>query len=95
MKAKGRDGLPLAAIAWVLWVLFAASAQAQEVPRITSAELAAKLGSADLLLLDVRAEADWKASDKKIQGALREDPRSVDNWASKYPKDKTVVLYCA
>mgnify|MGYP000259449714 CR=1 FL=1 len=95
MRATGPDAVRLAVVAWVLWVLLAASVQAQEVPRISPAELAAKLGGTDLLVLDVRAEADWKASEKKIRGALREDPRGVGSWASKYPKDKTVVLYCA
>lgn len=69
--------------------------QAQDAPRMTPKELAAKLGEKDLIVLDVRAEADWKASDKKIQGAVREDPRSVATWAPRYPKEKTLVLYCA
>ncbi len=95
MKATGPNGLRLAFVAWMLLWVLAVSAQAQEVPRMAPGELAARLGGMDLLVLDVRAGADWKASDKKIQGALREDPGNVGDWASKYPKDKTVVLYCA
>jgi len=26
---------------------------------------------------------------------VREDYRDFDDWSAKYPKDKTVVLYCA
>jgi|GEM_PF-5377617 len=31
----------------------------------------------------------------KIKGALREDPKTIDEWASKYPKNKTIIFYCA
>jgi rhodanese-related sulfurtransferase len=65
------------------------------VPLITAAELKAKLGSPDLTILDVRRAAHWNASDRKIVGAVREDPQAVDSWAGKYTKEKTLVLYCA
>lgn len=65
------------------------------VPLITAEELKAKLGSPDLTILDVRREAHWNASDRKIVGAVREDPEAVQSWAGKYAKDKTLVLYCA
>lgn len=71
------------------------SAATDEVPRISKEELKAKLGSPDLVVLDVRAEPDWKSGEGKIAGAIRENPRSLDQWAAKYPKDKTLVLYCA
>lgn len=69
--------------------------QAAEAPRMTKEELKARLGSPDLVLLDVRTGTDWKKSDKKITGAVREDPNAFDSWAGTYPKDKTIVLYCA
>jgi rhodanese-related sulfurtransferase len=65
------------------------------VPMITADELKAKLGSQDLTILDVRRAAHWNASDRKIVGAVREDPQAVESWAGKYAKDKTLVLYCA
>ena len=71
---------------------FATSA---DVPRMTKDELKAMLGNPDLVILDVRAKKDWKESDAKIQGSIREDPDSVKSWAGKYTKDKTFVLYCA
>ena len=64
-------------------------------PRMTKDQLKSKLGSPDLLIIDVRYGKDWTESNLKIKGALREDPEAVDSWASKYPKDKTLVLYCA
>ncbi len=66
-----------------------------EVPRMTKEELKSRLGSPDLVLLDVRAGKDWTGSDRKIAGATREDPREVEKWGEKYAKGKTLVLYCA
>ncbi len=65
------------------------------VPRISKDELKAKLGSSDLVLLDVRSKADWEKSDEKITGAVWMDPGTVDAWAGTLPKDKEIVLYCA
>jgi len=68
---------------------------AADVPRIEKEKLKDMLGKPELMLIDVRAGADWKASTQKIKGAVREDPDQVDTWMKKYPKDKTMVFYCA
>jgi hypothetical protein len=68
-------------------------AGAAEVPRMTKEELKDKLGDPNLILLDLRAGRDWKSSEFKIKGAVREDPADVKSWDNKYPKDKTIVLY--
>jgi rhodanese-related sulfurtransferase len=68
---------------------------AQEAKRMTKEELKAMLDSPDLVVVDVRTGKDWTGSDQKIKGALREDPRKVDDWAARYDKEKTVVIYCA
>ena len=52
------------------------------------------LNSPDLIIIDVRRERDWKSSSLKIRGATWEDFLDVELWAQKYPKDKTIVLYC-
>jgi len=76
-------------------VLFVKPAAA-EVSRMTKEELKALLGSSGITILDVRAGLDWEDSEWKIPGAIREDPRKeVKSWAEKYPKKKTLVLYCA
>ena len=67
---------------------------ASDVPKITAEELSARLGNSDLIIIDVRIERDWKSSPLKVKGAVWEDFRDVDTWARKYPKDKTIVLYC-
>ena len=76
-------------------VLLAGVAAAKEVPRISKEEVKAKLNAADVVILDVRAGKDWKKSDSMIKGAIREDPREIKQWAKKYPKEKTLILYCA
>ena len=67
----------------------------QDVPRIPKGELKAKLGSPDLVLIDVRSGDDWESSGEKISGAVRMDPATVDAWAATLPKDKEIILYCA
>ena len=66
-----------------------------EVPRITKEELNAILGKPDVVIIDVRLGRDWTRRDSKIKGAIREDPAAVETWADKYPKAKTIVLYCS
>jgi predicted sulfurtransferase len=75
--------------------LFAKAAVADEVPRMTKEELRAMLGNPDVVIIDVRTANDWEASQSKIKGAVREEPRQAKSWAGKYDKDKTYVLYCA
>ncbi len=66
-----------------------------DVPRMSTDDLKARLGDPGLVVIDVRQDADWKESAAKIKGAIREDYRSASTWASRYSKDKTIVLYCA
>jgi rhodanese-related sulfurtransferase len=76
-------------------VLFAAAVTAAGVSMITAQDLKAKLGNSDITILDVRREAHWNASDRKIVGAVRENPDAIASWAGRYAKEKTLVLYCA
>jgi len=77
-----------------LLVGLTAIASASDVPKITAEELSARLGSPDLIVIDVRIERDWKSSTLKVKGAVWEDFQDVDTWAQRYPKDKIIVLYC-
>ena len=65
------------------------------VAKMTKEELSAKLGSPDVVIVDMRLGKDWKASEEKIKGAIRVEPEAVESLAAKYPKDTTLVLYCA
>ena len=74
----------------------AAKKSAKEAPRMLLVELKAHLDDTSVVIIDVRASNDWKGSSVKIKGAIREkDYKNASSWASKYEKDKTIVLYCA
>ena len=75
--------------------LFAKAAVAEEVSRMPKEELRAMLGNPDVVIIDVRVGKDWKDSQSKIKGAIREKPKKAKLWADKYDKGKTYVLYCA
>jgi len=79
----------------VIGVFFATTLNAENVPRITKEQLKGMFDNSDLIILDARAGRDWKASEFKIQGAERAAPSDFNSWAKKYPKDKSIVLYCA
>ncbi len=66
-----------------------------EVPRITKEELKSLLGKPDVVIIDVRLGSEWTLRDSKIKGAVRENPAAVETWAEKYPKDRSIVLYCS
>jgi rhodanese-related sulfurtransferase len=70
-------------------------AKSTDPPGMTKEELKAMLGDPNLIIVDVRYGMDWTDSDLKIMGAVREDLRAIDSWRNKYPKDKTLVFYCA
>lgn len=74
---------------------FAAHA-AEGTPRyIDAAELAQRLNDPALFIVDVRTEASWRHSPRKIPGAVRIDPRDLGNLAQQVPRGHEVVLYCA
>jgi hypothetical protein len=76
-------------------LLLHASVAQSAVEKMTKEELRAKLGSPDVVIVDVRLGKDWKASEEKIKGAVRVDSAEVEGLAGKYDKDKTLVFYCA
>jgi hypothetical protein len=63
-------------------------------PRISAVVVKALLGNPEVVILDVRRGSDYKGSDSKIKGAVRESEKDI-SWSGKYPKDKILVLYCA
>ena len=89
---------------FMLWMAFllglgggvaASDALAAEAPRMEKEELKANLGNSEMVIIDVRSYTDWLLSGDKIKGAVRENYRDFEGWYAKYPKDKTIVLYCA
>jgi hypothetical protein len=75
--------------------MFPISSMGKDVPMVTQDELKAMLENPDLVIIDVRFDKHWTASELKIKGAMREDPNDVTSWADKYLKDKLIVVYCA
>ena len=64
-----------------------------QVKKITINQLLESLDDAQLLILDVRTTGSWQASDKKIKGAVRKNPKTFDSWANGLPKNKFLALY--
>jgi len=61
---------------------------------MTKEQLRPLLGKSDVIIIDVRTNYDWDNSKVKIPGAVREEGMKFGSWMKKYPKDKTIVLYC-
>ena len=71
----------------------AASADSVEVPRISIERTKQMLANPDVVIIDVRTVKTWWRSPTKIENAERQDPGSLESWAEKYPKDKTLIFY--
>ena len=72
----------------------AARAASIEVPRISTERAMRMHGSPDVIFIDVRTAKAWWRSTAKIARATREEPDAVGQWAPKYGKNKTLILYC-
>lgn len=92
---KERPGAVLLLLFVLLLSVAAVESFAAEAPRMPKEDLKARLGTSDLIIIDARAMTDWLSAKEKIKGATRENPGNVEEWIHKYPKDKTIVLYCA
>jgi rhodanese-related sulfurtransferase len=64
-------------------------------PFMTKEQLRPLLGRPDVIIIDVRTKYDWDTSKTMIPGAVREEGMKFGTWMNKYPKDKTIVIYCA
>jgi rhodanese-related sulfurtransferase len=80
-----------------LIVIFAASmvSAAEGITLISTDQLKEELTKPDVIVVDVRLKHDWDSSQWKIKGAQRQIPAETQQWMTKYPKDKKIVLYCA
>ena len=92
----------LAAVIMLAWVCISSTISAPkdrdvsgDAPRITMEELKSMLGDPNLVIIDSLVGDQWETVAQKLPGAVHEDPDDVDSWADKYPKDKTIVTYCA
>ncbi len=88
-------GLILALMAGILFYRSAASADSIEAPRISIERVRQMLDDPDVVIIDVRTAKTWWRSPTKIANAVREELDSVEQWAAKYAKDKTLIFYCS
>ncbi len=79
----------------MLVVLLCGAARANDAHMMTKEQLLPMLGKPDVIIIDVRTNYDWDKSKMKIKGAVREEGMKFASWMNKYPRDKTIVLYCA
>ena len=68
---------------------------AANTEKITKEELKKIMGEETVLILDVRTGRDWSSSEFKIKGADRVNLKEFNTLSNRYPKDNTLVLYCA
>jgi hypothetical protein len=87
--------IPALLVAMLCAGLAASGAQADDAARMERDELKARLDRPEVVIIDVRSYTDWLFSGEKIKGAVRENYRDFDGWYARYPKEKTIVLYCA
>ena len=69
--------------------------RAGDTHKKTKEQLLPLLGKPDVIVIDVRTKYDWDIAKVKIKGALKEEAAQFGSWMKKYPKDRTIVLYCA
>ena len=72
---------------------FSAADKDKNVPAISVHQVKQLLNNSDTIIIDVRKYRNWWRSSKKILSAVREEPSKVDQWAQKYPKDKSLIFY--
>ena len=68
---------------------------AEDVPRLKKELLVRYLDNAEVYIFDVRREEDWKESEFKIKGAIREKPKNFNLWVQQYRDNQAYILYCA
>jgi hypothetical protein len=88
-------GLIIVLMAGILFYRSAALADSIEVPRISIERARGMLADPDVVIIDVRTTKTWWRSPTKIANAVREELGAVEQWAHKYPKDKTLIFYCS
>jgi len=88
-----RSKFTLWLLAFLILMFTASFAGADNDTVMSKDQLKAELANPDVIVVDVRVPRDWDSSQWKIQGARRESPAQAS--MAGYPKDKTIVFYCA
>lgn len=96
MRPIHKKSLPIVFFIASLIIFLLASYSSAEVMKMSKEELKSLMEkNQNILIIDVRGGKDWSSSEFKIQGAKRADPSNFSSWSTVFPKDNTLVLYCA
>ena len=91
--------MPIIALLFVAGFVMALYAQTalnpDKVPRISIEDLKQQIDNPNFIIIDVRSSDEWADSTTKVKGSIREDPSKAASWITKYPPNKTIVLYCS
>ena len=68
---------------------------AAEFQLITKEELKPQLGSAGLIIVDARSQAQRVESKVQIPGSVWIAEETIDTWVKNTPKDAKLAVYCA
>src|SRR5690606_39597454 len=80
-------------VGYFLWEEVRAARDAFEsTGQISAAELSERLGSGDLVVLDVRSEAEWHEG--HLAGARHVPLGELRDRVAELPRDRTVVVHC-
>ena len=47
-----------------------------------------------VMILDIRRDEDYEASNEIVPNAIWKDPTVTTEWIASIPKDKDVIIYC-
>lgn len=95
MKLLGKNSFLIVIVLAIFFTLLTSIGIAAEVNKMTKEQLKDIMDNDTVSILDARKGRDWSSSEFKIKGAHRVDPKKFDISSAIYPKDNTLVLYCA
>lgn len=78
-----------------LGLVLALTGVSQAASVVTKETLKDWMDNNTVTVLDARTGRDWNASEFKIQGARRTDPKDVEDWKGSFAKGDRLVIYCA
>ena len=94
---------------WLGWILLAGVAASiawrlgfryylvhrYSVPRLAPDEVHRRMAAGEeLLIVDLRRDSEYDASERMVAGALRVRPGSFHRFAHRLPRDRDIVFYC-
>jgi len=95
MRISGKNSFLTMIVLAIFLTLLTSIGITADVNKMTKEQLKNIMDDDTVSILDARKGRDWSSSEFKIKGADRVDPKKFDISSAIYPKDNTLVLYCA